>query len=61
MIRGTPVRANRTIETLRKAFNLAIRWNWCGRNPASGVRRNPEDKRLAWRDLLLVKERLEAT
>ncbi|MFZ0352934.1 MAG: site-specific integrase, partial [Pseudolabrys sp.] len=44
-IRGTPVRANRTIETLRKAFNLAIRWNWCERNPASGVRRNPEDKR----------------
>ncbi|MGA8936776.1 MAG: site-specific integrase [Pseudolabrys sp.] len=44
-IRVTPVRANRTIETLRKAFNLAIRWNWCERNPASGVRRNPEDKR----------------
>lgn len=44
-IRGTPVRANRTIETLRRAFNLAIRWNWCERNPASGVRRNPEDKR----------------
>ena len=30
---------------MRKAFNLAIRWNWCERNPASGVRRNPEDKR----------------
>ena len=44
-IRGTPVRANRTIETLRKAFNLAIRWNWCERNPASGVRRNPEEAR----------------
>jgi len=44
-IRGTPVRANRTVETLRKAFNLAIRWNWCERNPASGVRKNPEDKR----------------
>lgn len=44
-IRGTPVRANRTVETLRKAFNLAIRWNWCEHNPASGVRRNPEDKR----------------
>jgi len=42
-IRGTPVRANRTVETLRKAFNLAIRWNWCERNPASGVRRNPEE------------------
>ena len=44
-IRGTPVRANRTIEALRKAFNLGIRWNWCEQNPASGVRRNPEDKR----------------
>lgn len=44
-IRGTPVRANRTVEILRKAFNLAIRWNWCERNPSSGVRRNPEDKR----------------
>jgi integrase len=44
-IRGTPVRANRTVETLRKAFNLAIRWNWCERNPASGVRRNPEQPR----------------
>ena len=45
VIRGTPVRANRTVETLRKAFNLAIRWNWSERNPAAGVRRNPEDKR----------------
>ena len=44
-IRGTPVRANRTIEVLRKAFNLAIRWKWCEDNPASGVRRNPEEKR----------------
>lgn len=44
-IRATPVRANRTVEALRKAFNLAIRWNWCGRNPASGVRRNPEQPR----------------
>lgn len=44
-IRGTPVRANRTVETLRKAFNLAIRWNWCEHNPAVGVRRNPEEPR----------------
>ena len=44
-IRGTPVRANRTIEVLRKAFNLAIRWKWRDDNPASGVRRNPEEKR----------------
>jgi integrase len=45
VIRGTPVRANRTVESLRKAFNLAIRWNWCDLNPASGVRRNPEEPR----------------
>jgi integrase len=44
-IRGTPVRANRTVETLRKAFNLAIRWNWCEHNPVVGVRRNPEEPR----------------
>lgn len=44
-IRGTPVRANRIVETLRKAFNLAIRWSWCEHNPASGVHRNPEQPR----------------
>ena len=44
-IRGTPVRANRTVEVLRKAFNLAIRWKWRDDNPASGVRRNQEEKR----------------
>jgi integrase len=43
--RKTPVRANRTIEVLRKAFNLAIRWGWRADNPASGIRRNPEEKR----------------
>ncbi|WP_254695954.1 tyrosine-type recombinase/integrase [Palleronia sp. THAF1] len=40
-----PTRANRVIEVLRKALNLAIRWGWLERNPASGVRRNPEEKR----------------
>jgi integrase len=44
-IRGTPIRANRTVEVLRKAFNLAIRWKWRTDNPASGVRRNPEERR----------------
>lgn len=44
-IRGTPIRANRTVEVLRKAFNLAIRWKWREDNPASGVRRNQEEKR----------------
>jgi integrase len=45
IVRGTPVRANRTVEVLRRAFNLAIRWKWRDDNPASGVRRNPEEKR----------------
>ena len=44
-IRRTPIRANRTVEVLRKAFNLSIRWKWRSDNPASGVRRNPEDRR----------------
>jgi hypothetical protein len=43
-VRRTPIRANRTVEVLRKAFNLAIRWNWREDNPASGVRKNPEEK-----------------
>lgn len=40
-----PVRANRTIEVVRKAFNLAIRWGWRSDNPVSGVRKNPEHRR----------------
>ena len=44
-IRKTPVRANRTIEVLRGAFNLAIRWHWRQDNPAKGIQRNPEEKR----------------
>jgi integrase len=44
-VRGTPVRANRVVEVLRRAFNLAIRWKWLADNPASGVRKNPEEKR----------------
>lgn len=43
--RNRPTRANRVNEVLRKALNLAIRWGWIERNPASGVRRNPETKR----------------
>jgi integrase len=40
-----PTRANRVNEVLRKALNLAVRWGWIERNPASGVRRNAEQKR----------------
>jgi hypothetical protein len=44
-VRKTPVRANRVVEVLRGAFNLAIRWHWRSDNPARGVQRNPEEKR----------------
>ena len=43
--RGTPVRANRVVEVVRRAFNLAIRWEWVEKNPASAQQRNPEEKR----------------
>ena len=43
--RTRPVRANRVVEVVRKAFNLAIRWGWRFDNPASGVHRNHEEKR----------------
>ena len=40
-----PIRANRTMEVLRKSLNLAIRWNWIERNPAVGCRKSVERKR----------------
>ena len=45
MVRGTPIVANRTIAFLRGMFNLAKRWGWLADNPATGVRKNPEEKR----------------
>ena len=40
-----PVRANRMVEVVRKAFNMAMRWGWRPDNPTSGVHRNQEEKR----------------
>jgi integrase len=40
-----PVRANRMVEVVRKAFNMAVRWGWRRDNPTSGVHRNQEQKR----------------
>jgi integrase len=42
---NTPTRANRVLEVLRKALNLAIRWGWIEKNPANGFRRNKEHSR----------------
>jgi integrase len=39
------IRANRVLEVLRKALNLAIRWDWIEKNPADGFRRNQEHAR----------------
>ncbi len=61
--RQAPIRANRTVEVLRAAFNLAIRWGWIDRNPALGVKRNHEQKRqryLSEPELLRLNEALKA-
>jgi integrase len=44
-VREAPAMANRTIASVRKAFNLAIRWGWIEKNPAIGIRKNPEERR----------------
>ena len=61
--RTRPVRANRVVEVVRKAFNLAIRWGWRADNPASGVHRNHEEKRaryLSADEVLRLSEALAA-
>ena len=58
-----PVRANRVVEVVRKALNLAIRWGWRSDNPASGVHRNHEEKRaryLTASEILSLSEALAA-
>ena len=55
-----PVRANRAIEVVRKAFNLAIRWGWRPDNPVAGVRRNPEHRRARYLSLAEVSRLAEA-
>jgi len=40
--RHAPIRANRVIEVLRKALNLAIKWKWIKDNPAVGFDKNKE-------------------
>ena len=49
--RGAPYEANRLVEVLRKAFNLAPKWNIIDPilpNPARGIERFPEKKRKRW-------------
>jgi integrase len=39
------IRANRTIEVLSTALNLAVRWEWVTKNVAAGVKVYPEEQR----------------
>lgn len=49
--RPTPLRANRVGCTVRKMFNLAIRWEVRTDNPAASFIRNPENPRERFLDL----------
>ena len=42
---GAKVRPEQGLLAIRKALNLAVRWGWIERNPASGGRRSVEQKR----------------
>jgi integrase len=51
------------IEVVRKAFNLAVRWGWRADNPAMGVHRNREEKRVRYlsaEEILRLSEALAA-
>jgi integrase len=45
---GAPYAANRVLALLSKMFNLSIRWGMRSDNPAKGVERNPEDRRVRY-------------
>jgi integrase len=43
--KGSPIQANRLLALLSKMFNMAMKWEWRGSNPAKGIQKNPENKR----------------
>ncbi len=47
-LKKMPYRANRVLALLSKVFNLAIEWEWIGRNPARGVKKFAEERRERW-------------
>lgn len=44
-MKHVPYSANRVLALLHKMFALAVKWNWCEKNPVTGVKRYPEEKR----------------
>jgi integrase len=60
-----PVTANRALEVLGKAMELAEEWGWrpVGSNPCTGIKANPEQKRrryLSQSELQLLRDTLAA-
>ena len=47
-LKPTPYMANRVLALVSKMFNLAIRWGWRTDNPAKGVERYSEAKRVRY-------------
>jgi integrase len=45
---GAPYAANRVLALLSKMFSLSIRWGMRADNPANGVERNPEERRIRY-------------
>jgi len=44
-MQAKPYSANRVLALLHKMFSLAIKWQWCDKNPVKGIQRFPEAKR----------------
>lgn len=44
-MKETPYAANRTVALLSKMFSLAIKWEWIERNPTTGIKKFPEERR----------------
>lgn len=42
------IRANRILALMHKMFNLSIQWKWRVDNPAAGVKKYQENKRVRW-------------
>ena len=49
-LKRSPYEANRNVALLSKMFNLAIKWDWLEKNPATGIERYPEEPRERFMD-----------
>lgn len=62
--RTAKVAANREIAVLSTLFNRAINWGWTERNPARGLKKNPEkprDRYITDAELARLKQHADAT